>query len=79
MFFPFNFRDAVFEVREKLWGKKPEENKDEQRMREDEEREERRRRAKERQKKLMEEFASQQKQFMEMAMETGLFFTMIYV
>ncbi|XP_034238559.1 E3 ubiquitin-protein ligase Ubr3 isoform X4 [Thrips palmi] len=63
-------RDAVFEVREKLWGKKPEENKDEQKMREDEEREERRRRAKERQKKLMEEFASQQKQFMEMAMET---------
>lgn len=63
-------RDAVFHTREKLWGKKPEENKDEQKMREDEEREERRRRAKERQKKLMEEFASQQKQFMAMAMET---------
>ncbi|XP_026278143.1 E3 ubiquitin-protein ligase Ubr3 [Frankliniella occidentalis] len=63
-------RDTVFHAREKLWGKKPEVVKDVQRMREDEEREERRRRAKERQKKLMEEFASQQKQFMAMAMET---------
>ncbi|XP_071446964.1 E3 ubiquitin-protein ligase Ubr3 isoform X2 [Hetaerina americana] len=61
--------ENVKTTRDKLWMRKREEGDEEKREREEKEREERRRRAKERQQKLMAEFASQQRQFMEMAME----------
>ncbi|RZF33108.1 hypothetical protein LSTR_LSTR013279 [Laodelphax striatellus] len=63
-------RENVVAVRERLWPRQPEEGEAERRDREERERGERRRRAKERQQKLMEEFASQQKQFMEKTLET---------
>ncbi|XP_039300953.1 E3 ubiquitin-protein ligase Ubr3-like, partial [Nilaparvata lugens] len=62
--------ENVIAVRERLWPRQPEEGEAERREREERERGERRRRAKERQQKLMEEFASQQKQFMERTLET---------
>ncbi|XP_046390043.1 E3 ubiquitin-protein ligase Ubr3 isoform X2 [Ischnura elegans] len=62
--------ENVKSTRDKLWPRKKEEGEDEKKEREEKEREDRRRRAKERQQKLMAEIASQQRQFMESAMET---------
>lgn len=76
-------RDCIRETKERLWPRRAEEEGSEAQAREAMEREERRRRAKERQQRLIEEFASMQKQFMEKAMETGMwkyfFFLEIFV
>lgn len=64
-----NCKRCVQEVRMKLWPSQ-EERDEAKKQRENKEKEERRRRAKERQQKLMAEIVSQQKQFMEKAMET---------
>lgn len=70
-------RDDIIETKKRLWPRKPE-NENEQKDKENREKEERKKRAKERQQKLMAEFASKQKQFMEKAMEPGMYFDIYF-